>query len=318
MTTNRTAEIAIVGAGMTGLCLAQQLQQQNKSVILLEKSRGVGGRLASRRFEGQVFDTGAQFIRARSEAFRNFLKPHVSNNTLKWWKNDEQGNPMYFGGSKMTDLPKAFAEGQSIQLNTQVKKLKRHHKGWDIFDQQNNIWTCGQLILTAPLPQSLKLLSDSKLELEPAALEKMQSISYRITLGLLAITEPSFDTQEIWTDYPDHPDLERCVHQSLKNVCQGEHGLMFHFTHEFSSRWIDASEADIQQEMIHTVQSLGFQLKASQVKKWRYADPLTTFGELAYSHPNDNMLFIGGDAFGGGSVEGAWRSAMALADVLKP
>lgn len=303
---------------MTGLCLGHHLHSKNIDLCILEKSRGVGGRLASRRFEEAVFDTGAQFMRARSEAFRNFLLPHLEQNTLKLWKHDEQNNPMYWGAQKMTDLPKALGKDLSVQLNTEIVHFEAHPDHWRLVDTQNDFYTCKQLVLTAPLPQSLKLLSDSNINLDADDFNKMQKINYRITLGLLVLTHLPPPISESWTEFPDHPELERCVDQSAKGVCLKEHGLMFHFTHEFSQKWIDAPEKEIEHAMLNIIRAQGFIPQYHQIKKWRYADPLSTFGQLAYSPSNHPTLHLGGDAFGGGSVEGAWRSAMELFARLKP
>jgi predicted NAD/FAD-dependent oxidoreductase len=51
--------IAVVGAGIAGLLLARALKARGKDVVVLEKSRGFGGRLATKRVEAAVFDTGA-------------------------------------------------------------------------------------------------------------------------------------------------------------------------------------------------------------------------------------------------------------------
>ena len=107
------------------------------------------------------------------------------------------------------------------------------------------------------------------------------------------------------------------IDQTQKGICHPEHGLMFHFKHEFSKKWIDASDEKIIEAMLTIIETLGYSIETYQLKKWRYADPFTTFGSLAYSPENYPGLHLGGDAFGGGSVEGAWRSAMELYKRLK-
>ncbi|MFW5812000.1 MAG: FAD-dependent oxidoreductase, partial [Alkalispirochaetaceae bacterium] len=65
--------IVIIGAGIAGLAAARELTRLGRSVRLLDKGRGVGGRMATRRFAGGRFDTGAQFFSARSRPFRSLL-----------------------------------------------------------------------------------------------------------------------------------------------------------------------------------------------------------------------------------------------------
>ena len=61
--------IAVVGAGLSGLLVARALQARGGKVVVLEKSRGLGGRLTTKRVGEAVFDTGAQYFTAKSERF---------------------------------------------------------------------------------------------------------------------------------------------------------------------------------------------------------------------------------------------------------
>ncbi len=65
--------IAIVGAGISGLSCARRLAEAGAEVVVFEKSRSLGGRCASRAWEGCVFDHGAQFFTARTPEFRSWL-----------------------------------------------------------------------------------------------------------------------------------------------------------------------------------------------------------------------------------------------------
>lgn len=61
--------IAVVGAGIAGLLLARELKARGAEVVVFEKSRGLGGRMATKRVGEAVFDTGAQYFTAKSERF---------------------------------------------------------------------------------------------------------------------------------------------------------------------------------------------------------------------------------------------------------
>jgi predicted NAD/FAD-dependent oxidoreductase len=57
----RECDVAIIGAGIAGLCAALTLTQAGLKVVIVDKARGVGGRMATRRLGGAVIDHGAQF-----------------------------------------------------------------------------------------------------------------------------------------------------------------------------------------------------------------------------------------------------------------
>ncbi len=66
--------IAVVGAGMAGIVCARTLIQAGHHVTVIEKSRGAGGRMATRRTEFGGFDHGAQFFTVRDPRFEQVLR----------------------------------------------------------------------------------------------------------------------------------------------------------------------------------------------------------------------------------------------------
>jgi predicted NAD/FAD-dependent oxidoreductase len=66
--------IAIIGSGMAGITTARTLQQAGHRVTVLEKSKGVGGRMSTRRSEFGSFDHGAQYFTVRDERFRTMMQ----------------------------------------------------------------------------------------------------------------------------------------------------------------------------------------------------------------------------------------------------
>lgn len=65
----RPLRVAVIGAGMAGLSCAGALHRAGAAVTLFDKSRRVGGRLATRRVDGLMFDHGAQYATTRDPAF---------------------------------------------------------------------------------------------------------------------------------------------------------------------------------------------------------------------------------------------------------
>ncbi|MEM6905266.1 MAG: FAD-dependent oxidoreductase, partial [Pseudomonadota bacterium] len=80
------ADTLIIGAGMAGLACARALTDAGHRVTVLDKGRGVGGRLATRRTEdGWQFDHGAQYIAASGTPFREAMAGMAEAGSLAPW-----------------------------------------------------------------------------------------------------------------------------------------------------------------------------------------------------------------------------------------
>ena len=58
-----TRNVSIIGTGLSAIFAARIIQERSdRKVILFDKARGVGGRLATRRSENGKFDHGLQYF----------------------------------------------------------------------------------------------------------------------------------------------------------------------------------------------------------------------------------------------------------------
>ncbi len=65
--------IAVIGAGIAGIACARTLVQAGHRVTVFEKSRGAGGRMATRESEFGGFDHGTQYFTVRDARFEKAL-----------------------------------------------------------------------------------------------------------------------------------------------------------------------------------------------------------------------------------------------------
>ena len=70
----QSTQVLIVGAGISGLMAARELKKNGYQVLVLDKGRGLGGRMATRRMGGARLDHGAQFMTARQPAFAAIIE----------------------------------------------------------------------------------------------------------------------------------------------------------------------------------------------------------------------------------------------------
>ena len=90
----------VIGGGISGLIAAQVLQRHRIKVTVLDKGRGIGGRLATRRVNvpeyGQgIFDYGAQHFQVTDIKFQKLLDDWMQVGLVEKWTDgfcDAEGN----------------------------------------------------------------------------------------------------------------------------------------------------------------------------------------------------------------------------------
>ena len=167
-------KIAIIGAGISAITLAKNLEKTS-NVSLFEKSRDVGGRMATRLSSPYEFDHGAQFFTAKNPDFKKFISPLLKENIIQQWnarfaefRNDkilrtitwDSEYPHYVGVPGMNSISKHLSRDLDVKLNTKVNKvIKNSSNIWQLFDNNsNNLGEFDWVISTAPAIQSAEIL----------------------------------------------------------------------------------------------------------------------------------------------------------------
>ena len=119
-------KVAIIGAGLAGLAAARSLVAHGVAVRLFDKGRGAGGRMATRRVETEghafAFDHGAQYLTARRKVFRATLDAVGA----KPWPQPGR----FVGAPRMSQLPRALAEGLDLALSRHVLAIEGAPRAW--------------------------------------------------------------------------------------------------------------------------------------------------------------------------------------------
>lgn len=103
--------IAIIGAGIAGLACAARLAAMGHAVTMFDKGRRPGGRVATRRAGGAIFDHGAQFATARSQPFTALMEQLQLRGMAAPWPSAARGADMpWVGIPGMSALPAAMAD----------------------------------------------------------------------------------------------------------------------------------------------------------------------------------------------------------------
>ena len=321
-------KIAIIGAGMAGLTAAVRLQQYGQ-VTVFEKSRGVGGRMASRRTDNFRFDHGAQYFTARSESFRNFLAPFIELGIVRPWtprvmtlsREDKPYRrdwfePHYVAVPGMTALAKAMAENLEVRVDHEVQALKQTPQGWQItFRDAGTAGPFDWVIATAPAPQILTWFPA-----DFSGSEALREIRYTPTCSLMLGYSSPLPLRWDAARVKDSP-IDWIVQGNSRPGHVGPATLVIHST----GKWALQHEAELPgtvsvllEMALDALPALNLPVPASKtLHRWRYAELVNASQEPCYL---DTGMQLGacGDWAIGARVEAAYESACMLAAQLIP
>lgn len=318
-------KIAVIGAGLSGLIVARRLCGAAE-VTIFEKSRGPGGRMATRRRAEFEFDHGAQFFTAHSGEFREFLAPLLADGVVANWQAafaelDRNGvralrswdddYPHFVGTPAMNRIGKYLSDGLNILLETTVAGISRRDGSWALLDDDDReLGRFDWVVLTAPAAQTGKLAIA-----HPALIDVCRARTMRACFALmLGFAEPMI--------LPWQAALVRDADISWMSVNSSKPGreppftLVVHSTNAWADAHLDDDSDGVLEHLLgEAVAVTGAKLDAAvhqQVHRWRYANIDKQAGPTCFID-DEARLAACGDWFLRGRIEAAFTSANELA-----
>jgi predicted NAD/FAD-dependent oxidoreductase len=322
LTSKIETDVVVVGAGICGLLAAKTLTAGGYRVIVFDKGRGLGGRLATRRIDDAVFDHGAQYFTARDPAFRarvqhwleiGIVRPWATGFALSDGTFKEDGEQRYCGVSGMTGIAKHLAQGLDVHLQAKVDHLSVHDGGWKISTESGEAVSGKALLLTPPVPQTLQLLSAGSIALPDPIRAELEQVEYAPCLALLVqLSGPSLipDPGALWL--PGEP-ISWIADNQRKGISPAPGAsLTIHAGQVYSLKNWATPEPEVTKTLLNAAAPwLGSVPVRTQLHRWRYSIPTHLHPERCVSLQEPAPLVLAGDAFGGPRIEGAALSGLA-------
>lgn len=312
-------KIAVVGAGLSGLVAARRLASEH-DVVVLDKGRSVGGRLATRRIGGAVLDHGAQFFTVRGDGFRAQVDDWLARGLAHVWchgfVDGGDGYPRYVGSAGMNSLAKDLAAGLDCRRGQLVFTLRRLEEGWDVVVDDGTVISADAVVLTAPVPQSWALLAQSDL----AVPEELFRREYHRTIALLTVLDRPSAVPAPGGVQLDPADPDAPFGFVGDNQAKGVSPLpavTFHATQPWSrAHWDDEPGALREALLERAAPFVGdARVVEAHVKKWRFAGPREPWPDACWVDA-EHRVVLAGDLFAGPKVEGAFDSGVAAAGAM--
>lgn len=309
------SRIAIVGAGIAGLSCARALVDGGLAPVVLDKGRGVGGRLATRRADGGLqFDHGAPHLTAGSPRFATVLQEARAAGTVSRYHPDTKNaasGPHYVGIPGMSGFPRHLVRDLDIRTGVKVSAVTKDDAGWRVIAGD---WseTFDRLILTLPAPQALHLLVPTN-----AFSAELSAVQMSPCLTLMAAFA-GLDRSIGQVSARSVSELELVTLESSKPGRPKEPQCwVAHASVDFSRRHLERDLPEITELMLPILcDYLGRQPSEAVhavAHRWRFARVKHPLGR-PFLADYQSRLHLGGDWTLGRTAEDGWISGRAIAD----
>ena len=327
---SQQADCLIVGAGLAGLTAARRLASTGVRVLLVDKAKSPGGRLATRRIGSARLDHGAQFFTVRSADFAAEVETWVEDGVVDVWTNGfshDDGHPRYRAVEGMSSIAKYLAGRLQSELlrppthasRAQANAVVAAGDTWSVTYEAG----CREpdealaMILTPPVPQCVELLRSGAVA--TPHLDELAAIDYHKVIAILVTLDRAPGLPEPGAiQQPDDLTFTFVADNQAKGVSDAP-AVTFHCAHDLSRNLWSLDDGNV---LAHVHEAMrrylgGAAVNEVQVKRWRYAGPVEPRPEpCLVVADSPGPLVVAGDGFAGSKVEGAFLSGLAAAETV--
>lgn len=334
--------IAVIGAGMAGLKAASTLHSIGMNVTVFEKSRGLGGRLASRRTEFGHFNHGAQYVTARDPGFDAFLQEATEFNAARnWTPNLHRGtradatadaglSPIarhvgnlaveqwYQGAPQMNKLIRPLVLPFTIQKQHRITRIEPlNQRSFMLHDDLDGTFgPFDGVIVTAPAPQTVELLQPLSSRYTPIAdvvmapcWSVMAAFEKPLPTGFDAMLYPSSEISWAARTAQNNDIFHRRTPDPW----------VLHASPEWSRAHLEEDKDRVIEKLLAALRNASGiklpELHSVQAHRWRHARTEVPLGKSHLNGMNGRVI-AAGDWCLGARVEAAWRSGQTAAHAM--
>lgn len=313
---SRARSVAIIGAGMAGATAAHRLAAAGLDVLVIDKGRTVGGRMATRHLgETARADHGAQYFTGRDPRFAAQVEAWVAEGAAAAWT---AGPGWFVGMPAMTAPAEALTRNIAVVTGRTVARLRREEGAWHLDDAAAAPVAEGRpfdaLIVTAPAPQTAALLATAGIDLPGLA-----RVRYAPCWALMLTHDGPAPLSDQARRDPDPAAALAWVARNETKPGRGEQPgtLVAHASPDWSRRHLEREPGEVaerlQAELARMIGTEFGPVRSASAHRWRYALVEEALGEPCLWRPEIGLGFAS-DGCLGGRVEAAYLSGLTLAE----
>lgn len=325
--------VAVVGAGIAGLTCARALADAGYEVVVFDKGRGPGGRMASRRAEiaGETvrFDHGTRHFTATDPRFVNQVTGWIEQGVVAPWS--AAGANQFVGVPGMNAPLHALAEGLDIRWNSRVMGIVERGN-WSLITLEESEFEATNAVVAIPPEQAADLFDGEWPEFAAICRQTESEPCWTV---MAAFANPLPIEKDLVSD--PSGAIAEAARDSAKPGRGGPERWVIQASAEHSRTILDQSKEDVAKNLlalffaqmgiapvnpVHLVAHRWLYAQAKSVhippETWPAVrpeaplpDPATYLYDQGYTR-----IALAGDWLVAPSVEGAWLSGLAAAELM--
>ncbi|EXF42659.1 amine oxidase, flavin-containing [Pseudomonas sp. BAY1663] len=321
------APIAIIGTGIAGLCAARTLHDAGQPVHLFDKSRGSGGRMASKRSEAGSLDMGTQYFTTRDRRFTEVVRQWQAEGWAEQWSpnlfqaRDGQLSPSadeqvrWVGTPTMGAIAHGLLGELPVTFSCRITEVFRGEEYWTLVDASGaSHGPFSQVIIAVPAPQAAALLATAP-KLAAVAASVAMEPTWAVALGFATPLSTTLEACFVQDDALDWIARDRSK--------PGRDGVLdswvLHATSSWSRQHLDLSKEAVSEHLhgafAELIDCVVPAPEFTLAHRWLYARPTQAHEWSALADARLG-LYACGDWCLSGRVEGAWLSGQEAARKL--
>jgi predicted NAD/FAD-dependent oxidoreductase len=320
------ADAVVVGAGISGSACARELSDHGATVVVVDKGRGPGGRMSTRRTESGSFDHGAQYVTVRNPRFRQKVDEWQHRGIFLPWRGRfakaESGrlqaeanvDERYVGVPGMNAIVRDLQKGLDVRFRARATSLQRDSDGWTVRCEDGTACRAAAVVVSTPAPQAVPLLEGVSAFAEVLRQVRV-SPCWAVMASFAAPLEVAFDGIK----FADGPLSWAARDSSKPGRAQGERWVL-HTAPAWATEHLNDEPARVAETLVQVfADACAIQRprpSTLSAHRWLYALVTQPVGEDSLWDP-DLGIGVCGDGCRGGRVEDAYLSGLAVAERMK-
>jgi renalase len=207
----------------------------------------------------------------------------------------------------MNTIPKSMALGMDVRVNEKVILIENN----TVKTESGNNYSFDNLIVTIPIPQVIDLFQNSNITFSGKDKIVLDSIHYEPCIAVMAVLKEQTQIPSGGIILENQP-VAWIADNFQKGITEIP-TVTLHANAVFSENYFEDDLKRVGEEMLSSVNQYvkPESVLSFQTHRWKFSNATKRYTEPFYQIENHN-IFLAGDGFGMGNVEGAFLSGYYL------